>query len=143
MDVWPMAITIGKDEAALLIAATIATVGIMTLAGRWSGSRATRLRLAREEGEREQKDKDRLAMVEEGLREHLSEVVPLVKEFQDYKVLSEKTALNVDHLAEKVTSLVESNEKVLIEMRDVGRTMRMLLTGEIAWRPNPPDRLGG
>jgi hypothetical protein len=140
MQVWPMAITVGKDEAAILIAATGATVGIMTLLARWSGSRATRLRLAREEGEKEQKGKDRLEGVESDLKEHLDEVNPLIKEFQDYKLLTERTAQNVAHLADKVSEVVESNQAVLIEMRDVGRTMRMLLTGEIAWRPREPGK---
>jgi len=101
----PLAISIGTEEIALILSAAGVTGAALTLAGRWQGARSTRLRVAREEGEKEQKEKDRLERLEEKFKVHLEEANQRSEELEQTSELVRTTAQTVNTLAGQVRDL--------------------------------------
>jgi predicted RNase H-like nuclease (RuvC/YqgF family) len=136
-----MAIQIGSQEAALLIAAASAAAGAMTVWGRWSGRRAAEMERTRREAREEQEHADKIKRLEEWREYHEDETKPLIDRFHKYEALVQTTAATVDHLSQDVRQLTDSNQEMLRETRESNRLTRELLTrfmsGELAWRPGP------
>jgi len=135
-----MPISIGKEEALIMIGLAGVAASAFTVVGRWSGRRAARIEEARREAKREQKDQDRIERLEQWRWAHTEETEPLKKQFQEYREITQATTLNVEHLATRVEDLVRSGESTLEEMRELARTVRGLLTGEIPWKGAAPSR---
>lgn len=136
----PLAVTIGATEAAIIISFVGVLLGGATLFGRWSKTRTDAIKQAREDGEKEQKEENRIARLEDEIK--------VAREQRDrfgkYEVLVQTTATSVDKMREDMETLHESYKDLLRETRESNRLNRELLnrfmSGELAWRPqaSPP-----
>ena len=135
-----LAVTIGAAEIGVILTILGLAFAAATLYGRWLKGQSDKLKEAKADGEEEALQKAKLLQLEADLRDHKEEIGPVAVEFEKYKVLVQGTTRDVNTLTDRMGDVLESNRDLSREVRDLSQTVRKLLSGEIAWRPQDPGK---